>query len=157
MKLQLVTITTLDVAGGGEYLSMSYLERDLFLCPGADLECFHFSPAGKALTDAVTSGGLSMFLNAVGQDQRVNNLIHRNLYCRSKGFWGLHRMGNGSPVQAGSHPQRDRKLITIHQLFPSSCNATWHQARPIPSTVLHQPFPCTKKGLVSQYVGTPVN
>lgn len=46
---------------------VSYLERDLFPSPGVGLDYCHLSPASKALTDAVTSGGLSKILNAVGQ------------------------------------------------------------------------------------------
>lgn len=39
------------------------------------LEHFYLSPAGKALTNTLTSGGLSKFFNAVGQGKKMKKFI----------------------------------------------------------------------------------
>ena len=135
---------------------VSYLERDILPSPAVGLVYFHFSPASKALTDAVTSGGLSKFLNAVGQGQRMKNLIRRNFFCSSKGSWGLHSLHTESPVQAGFHPQSEIESSAQSTSYSAALtmqpDSRSSLARPVPSTVLHQPFPCTEKGSPSQHV-----
>lgn len=112
---------------------VSYLKKDILPSPAVGLAYFHFSPAGKAFAEAVTSGGLSKFLNAVGQGQRMKNLIRRNFFCSSEGSWGLHSLHTESPGTGWiSSTEWDRKLSTIHQLFPSSRDAAWQQNLPQP-------------------------
>lgn len=136
---------------------MSYLGRDIGPSPGINREHFHFCPARTVLVDAVTSGGLFKFLNAMRQVQRRKKLIWRHVFYSLNDSWGFIQSGHWVTSAGWVSPTEwDRKLSAIHQLFPNSRYATWQQNHPQPD-----PFPpphfISPSPMLSQHVGTLVN